>query len=80
MGKIIVPCVKIGKIIGKIIAYNSDSNPGQPRRIMRIIGKIMHIIVQESSLRQLSTLYVCLPFDAVEQAFFTDTYKSYLHA
>ena len=58
----------------------SDRNHGQPRQIMRIIEKIMRIIVQEHSLRQLSILYVCLPVNADELAFFIDTVKSFLHA
>ena len=56
----------------------SDCNPGQPRQIMRIIEKIMRIIVQEHSLRQLSIMYVCLPVKADELAFFRviDTVES----
>ena len=50
----------------------------------QMIGKIMCIIVQECSLRQLSVLYVCLPVNADKQAFkfFMDTVwvKSFLHA
>jgi hypothetical protein len=58
--------------------YLQDRNPGQPRKIMRIIVKIMRIIVLEHSIRLLSILYARLPVDAVEQAFFIDTNQSFL--
>jgi hypothetical protein len=57
----------------------SAHNPVQPRQIMRIIEKIMRIIVQEHSIRQLSTLSVRLPVDADEKAFFFNTNRSFLH-
>jgi len=40
----------------------------------------MRIIVQESSIRLLSILYARLPVDVDEQAFFMDTYQSFLCA
>ena len=47
-----------------------DSNPGQPRKIMCIIEKIMRIIVREHCIRVLSILHALLPVDAVERKFF----------
>ena len=50
-----------------------DSNTGQPREIMRIIEKIMHIIGLEQCIRLLYLLYARLPVDAVARAFIIDT-------
>ena len=57
---------------------NSDCNAGQPREIMRIIVKKMHIIVLEQCIRLLSLLYAHLPVDAVAQTFIIDTNQSIL--
>jgi hypothetical protein len=45
---------------------------------MRIIEKIMRIMVQERSIRQLSMLSARLPVDEDEQAFFIDANPSFL--
>ena len=58
--------------------FYSDRNPGQPRKIMCIIVKIMRIIVLEDFIRLLSLLYACLVVNPVELAFFIDTYQSFL--
>jgi uncharacterized protein YjiS (DUF1127 family) len=39
-------------------------NPVQPRKIMPIIEKIMRVIVQERSIRELSVMSARLPVDA----------------